>query len=117
MKFGASDMEAFEYSALPARVIFGFGTLPRAADELLALGRKRAFVLSDPHHATAGAARLMHALDELGVELSTGAVMHTPVDVTECVMAKLVACDADCLISLGGGWTIRHKKALAHRTD
>jgi len=40
MNFQASGMEAFEYSALPARVIFGFGTLPRAAGELLALDRK-----------------------------------------------------------------------------
>src|SRR5258705_364565 len=117
MNFWASVMEAFEYSALPARVIFGFGTLPRAADELLALGCKRAFVLSDPHHAAAGAARLMHALDRLGVHLSTDAVMHTPVDVTERVLAKLIACDADCLISLGGGSTIGLGKALALRTD
>jgi len=43
--------------------------------------------------------------------------MHTPVDVTERVMAKLVACDADCLISLGGGSTIGLGKALALRTD
>ena len=117
MNYWASDMEAFEYSALPARVIFGFGTLPRVTDELNALGRKRAFVLSDPHHAAAGAARLMRALGKLGVQLSTDAVMHTPVDVTERVMAKLVACDADCLVSLGGGSTIGLGKALALRTD
>src|SRR5712672_3804010 len=117
MKFRASDMEAFEYSALPARVIFGFGTLPRAADELLALGCKRAFVLSDPHHAAAGAARLMHALDRLGVHLSTDAVMHTPVDVTERVLAKLVAHDADCLISLGGRRIINKKKTIALQTN
>jgi maleylacetate reductase len=110
-------MEAFEYSALPARVIFGFGTLPRVADELNALGRKRAFVLSDPHHAAGAAARLMHTLDRLGVHLSTDAVMHTPVEVTERVLAKLAACDADCLISLGGGSTIGLGKALALRTD
>ena len=68
-------MEAFEYSALPAHVIFGFGTLPRAADELLALGRKRAFVLSDPHHATAGAARLMDAFIFCGGERTVKHVM------------------------------------------
>jgi alcohol dehydrogenase class IV len=109
-------MEAFEYSALPARVIFGFGTLSRVTEELVALGRKRAFVLSDPHHATAAAARLMRALGETGVNLSTDAVMHTPVDVTERVMAKLAACNADCLVSLGGGSTIGLGKALALRT-
>jgi len=63
-------MEAFEYSALPARVVFGFGTVPRVIDELNALGRKRAFVLSDPHHGAAGAARLMHALGKQGVALA-----------------------------------------------
>jgi maleylacetate reductase len=109
-------MEAFEYSALPARVIFGFGTLPRVNEELAALGRKRAFVVSDPHHATAAAARLMRALGEMGVDLSTDAVMHTPTDVTERVMAKLAACNADCLVSLGGGSTIGLGKALALRT-
>jgi maleylacetate reductase len=117
MSYWASDMEAFEYSALPARVIFGFGTLPRVTDELNALGRKRAFVLSDPHHADVSATRLMRALGKLGVQLSTDAVMHTPVDITEHVMAKLVGCDADCLISLGGGSTIGLGKALALRTD
>lgn len=117
MNYWASDMEAFEYSALPARVIFGSGTLPRVVDEMAAIGRKRAFVLSDPHHASAGAARLMDALGAQGVHLSTDAVMHTPADVTERVMAKLVACDADCLISLGGGSTIGLGKALALRTD
>ena len=117
MNFQASGMEAFEYSALPARVIFGFGTLARVTSELLALDRKRAFVLSDPHHADVSATRLMRALGKLGVQLSTDAVMHTPVEVTERVMAKLVACDADCLISLGGGSTIGLGKALALRTD
>ncbi len=110
-------MEAFEYTALPARVIFGFGTLPRVAGELAALDCKRAFVLSDPHHAASGAARLMDALGKLAVHLSTDAVMHTPSDVTERVMAKLVASNADCLVSLGGGSTIGLGKALALRTD
>ena len=44
-------MEPFQYTALPARVLFGFGTIANVADELAALGRKRAFVISDPHHA------------------------------------------------------------------
>jgi maleylacetate reductase len=109
-------MEAFEFTALPARVVFGAGTLPRVADEMNALGRKRAFVLSDPHHATGGAARLMSALGKRGVQLSTDAVMHTPVDVTQRVMTRLVDCNADCLISLGGGSTIGLGKALALRT-
>jgi maleylacetate reductase len=110
-------MQAFEYTALPARVVFGIGTLPRVADEMNALGRKRAFVLSDPHHASAGATRLMRTLGEKAVHLSVDAVMHTPADVTERVLKKLLACNADCLVSLGGGSTIGLGKALALRTD
>jgi maleylacetate reductase len=86
MNFSGSSMEAFQYTALPARVVFGLGTIAKVADELVSLGRKRAFVLSDPHHATAAAARLMRLLDDFGVQLSTDAVMHTPVEVTERVI-------------------------------
>ena len=110
-------MEAFQYTALPARVLFGFGTIDKVADELTSLGRKRAFVVCDPHHATAAAARLMDALGECGVRLSTDAVMHTPVEVTERVLANLAACNADCIVALGGGSTIGLAKALALRTD
>src|SRR5260370_25263009 len=117
MSLGANGMEAFEYTALPARVLFGFGTIVKVADELASLGRKRAFVLSDPHHAATAAARLMRALGELGVYLSTDAVMHTPVEVTERVLEKVVACNADCIVALGGGSTIGLAKALALRTD
>jgi len=59
MSLDESGMESFQYTALPARVVFGFGTLEKVAGELGSLGRNRAFVLSDPHHATAAAARLM----------------------------------------------------------
>ncbi|WP_426440412.1 maleylacetate reductase [Bradyrhizobium genosp. P] len=117
MSLSENAMEAFQYTALPARVLFGFGTIAKVADELVSMGRKRAFVLTDPHHATAAAARLMLALGEFGVQLSTDAVMHTPADVTERVMEKLAACDADCIVALGGGSTIGLAKALALRTD
>jgi len=44
---GQGDMEAFEYSALPARVILSDSEHSRALPTMLnALGRKRAFVLS-----------------------------------------------------------------------
>jgi alcohol dehydrogenase class IV len=51
MSFSGNGMELFQYTALPARGLFGFGTIAKVADELVSLGRKRAFVLSDPHHA------------------------------------------------------------------
>src|SRR5260370_1678711 len=117
MSLGENGMEAFQYTALPARVLFGFSTIAKVTDELVSLGCKRAFVLSDAHHATAAAARLMRVLGDLGVHLSTDAVMHTPAEVTERVMEKLAACNADCIVALGGGSTIGLAKALALRTD
>ena len=113
MSFSGNGMEAFQYTALPARVLFGFSTIAKAADELVSLDCKMPFVLSDPHHATAAAARLMRVLGDLGVHLSTDAVMHTPVEVTERLMEGLAACDADWIVALGGGSTIGLAKALA----
>jgi alcohol dehydrogenase class IV len=44
-------MNDFGYSQLPARVIFGFGTIARIPDEARTLGCRRVLVLRDPHHA------------------------------------------------------------------
>jgi maleylacetate reductase len=79
-------MEAFDYSALAGRVVFGSGTIARVAAEVEALGCSRAFVLSDPHHAAGAALRVRDVLAKRAVGLSTEAAMHTPVEVTEKVL-------------------------------
>ena len=45
-----------------------------------------------------------------------GAVMHTPVEVTEAALAAWRAAGADCVVALGGGSTIGLGKAIAVRT-
>jgi alcohol dehydrogenase class IV len=110
-------MEAFEFTPLPARVVFGRGTISGVADEVRQLGCSRAFVLSDAHHADGAAARVVQWLGQGAVGLSTEAAMHTPVDVTERVLQQLRAVSPDCLVSLGGGSTTGLSKALALRTD
>jgi len=110
-------MEAFEFTPLPARVVFGRGTLARIADEVRQLGCSRAFVLSDAHHAEGAAARVLQLLGDNAVGLSTDAAMHTPVEVTERVLQRLRTAAPDCLVSLGGGSTTGLSKALALRTD
>jgi alcohol dehydrogenase class IV len=111
-----TGMEAFVYSALPGRVVFGRGTLERIADEVQQLGCERAFVLSDAHHAEGAAAKVLQLLGDRVVGLSTDAAMHTPVEVTEQVLEKLGSAAPDCLVSLGGGSTTGLSKALALRT-
>ncbi|MES2104729.1 MAG: maleylacetate reductase [Pseudomonadota bacterium] len=111
------DMNAFQYTALPARVIFGSGTLKQVREEMQALGCRRALILSDAHHAAGAAADLAAVLGPLAAGISTDAVMHTPVEITLRVMAKLDQLGIDCLIAVGGGSTIGLSKALALRTN
>src|SRR5258706_13927530 len=117
MSLGGNGMEAFQYTALPARVLFGFGTIAKVTDELGSLGCKRAFVLSDRHHATAAAARLMRVLGDLGVHRSTDAVIHTPLGGTDRVMQKLAACNADFSVALGRGPRISVAIAMSLGAD
>jgi maleylacetate reductase len=111
-----SASRSFVHTALPGRVIFGAGARAQAADELARLPARRAFILSGPHGA-ADAQALHERLGPQAAGLFTGAVMHTPVEVTERALQAVRASGADALIALGGGSTTGLGKAVALRTD
>ncbi|MCD2185586.1 maleylacetate reductase [Actinomycetospora soli] len=102
----------FVYTAQPARVVFGAGTLDRLADEVDRLGRSRVLVLSGRRHAE----RVEAVLGPRAVARFEGAAMHTPVEVTERALAVLRDADADCVVAVGGGSATGLAKALASRT-
>lgn len=102
----------FVYTAQPARVVFGAGSLDRLAEEVERLGRSRVLVLAGPRHR----ARVESVLGELAVGTFEGAAMHTPVAVTEKALAVLREADADCVVAVGGGSATGLAKALAVRT-
>jgi maleylacetate reductase len=108
-------MHAFVYTGLPVRVVFGSGTLVLLGDELTALGCSRALVLS-----TSSQEQQARAIaDRLGaccVGVFAGAIMHTPVEVTERALRVVATLGADCVVSLGGGSTIGLGKAIAWRS-
>ncbi len=106
-------MRPFTYEAPAQRVVFGRGTLALVGDEVRRLGHRRALVLSTPQQET-DARQLGSALGSLAFGVFAGAVMHTPVDVTEQAMHH--AAGADCIVSLGGGSTTGLGKAIALRT-
>jgi maleylacetate reductase len=116
-----SDMTAslfqpeFAYTSASQRVVFAPDAPSRIAPELATLGRSRAFVLTTPDQAAAGQG-LMDALGSLAVGHLPGAMMHTPVEVTDRALAVLQALGADCLVAIGGGSTTGLSKALALRT-
>src|SRR4029077_826591 len=108
--------QGFVHTGLPTRVVFGFGTRARVADELRRLGVQSPLVLTTPRGSPLARALIeVNGIAAAGV--FTGAVLHTPVDVTEKPLAFAESTAADGLISLGGGSTIGLGKAIAFRTD
>jgi len=106
----------FIYSGSPAHIVFGEGKSAAAGEWVEKLGCSRALVLSTPQQK-ADAEALAARLGSLAFGVFTGAVMHTPVDVTEKAMEVVRQTKADCVVSLGGGSTTGLGKAIAYRTD
>jgi alcohol dehydrogenase class IV len=109
-------MHPFVYNALPAKVIFGFKTIDRTADEVRALGAGRVLVLSTPGRAQQAHA-LAQSLGSLCVGVFADAAMHAPADVTQRALQVVREKDADCTVALGGGSAIGLGKSIALATD
>ncbi len=106
----------FTYTGLPARVLFGAGTLTSVSAEVRGLSCSRALVLSTPGHRKR-AIEVQSMLGEIGIGVFSEAAMHTPVDVTERAMEAVRDGRIDCVVAIGGGSTINLGKAIAYRTD
>jgi alcohol dehydrogenase class IV len=106
---------SFVYHALPARVVFGAGTLACARDELERLAVTRALVLTTPAQAEHGRA-VTALIGDRAAGMFHGATMHTPVGVTAAALAVARELGADGVVAIGGGSTIGLGKAIAVRT-
>lgn len=105
----------FVYNGQPARVIFGFGTTASLPAEMQRLGTARALILTTPAQAAEGE-RLAALLGAAAVGQFAGAVMHTPVDVSDLAADRARQVRADVVVALGGGSTTGLGKAIALRT-
>ncbi len=112
----ANMIAPFVYEGRPQRVIFGPGRLAEAPEVLRAIGGRRALVLSTPGQKAVGE-RVAAILGDLKAAIFPGAMMHTPVEVTEKAAAIFEEHDADCVVAVGGGSTTGLGKAIALRTD
>lgn len=109
-------MKSFTYAGSPARILFGSGRSADVISAVESLGCRRALVLATPHQK-ADAEALSDRLGALSVGVFSGAVMHTPIEVTEKALKVVEDTEADCVVSLGGGSTTGLGKAIAYRTD
>jgi len=109
-------MEPFVYEALPARVIFGRGTVRQLSDEVARLGCERALVVATPQQAHE-AERVAATLGGRCVGTFAEAAMHTPVEVTARAMQIVAARQVDGIVAIGGGSTTGLGKAIALRSD
>jgi maleylacetate reductase len=109
-------MQDFIYQNAPMRVVFGSDTLRQLPDELSYLGVARALVLATPRQNDLVTA-IRGMIGERFAGVFTGAVMHTPVEVTERAMEVVRDVRADCVVAIGGGSTTGLGKAIALRTD
>ena len=108
-------MEAFEYNAAPARVMFGSGTLSKLSDEVARQKLSAPLLLSTPHQADQ-ASQLKNLLDGKVAGIFTEAAMHTPSTITDKALTYMKSTNADSVISIGGGSTIGLGKAISIRT-
>jgi len=109
-------MMPFVYNALPMRVVFGSGSLASLDREVERLGLRRVLVLSTPGQEPQ-AREIAALLGGRSAGVHAGAVMHTPVAVTEEALAVVRARGADGVVAVGGGSTTGLGKAIALRTD
>ncbi|MDW3683733.1 maleylacetate reductase [Cupriavidus sp. CV2] len=104
--------DSFIYSPLPARVVFGKGSLASLAREVEQLGATRALVLCTPEQMPL-ARRVAELLGDRYVGTFPGAVMHVPIEVAREARALAARLGADCAVAVGGGSTIGLGKAIA----
>ena len=102
----------FVYSAHPARVVFGAGSLDHLEREITLLGARRALVLATPEQA-AQADDLAKRLGARCAGVFAKAVMHVPIETARLARDEAARVGADCAVAIGGGSTTGLGKAIA----
>jgi maleylacetate reductase len=110
-------MNPFLFDIARYRVVFGRGKRSLAADEINALGCKRALLIPSPSHVEA-AGRLHAQLGALSVGVyDKEVVQHVPAEVAAAGVAEVNRLGADCCLAIGGGSAIGLAKAIALQTS
>jgi maleylacetate reductase len=106
----------FIHEALPARVVFGRGTLRQLPEEADRLKLERILVVSTAAQDSQ-AYEVARRLESRVAAVFPGAVMHTPTEVTDTALDLALARHVDGVVAIGGGSAVGLSKAIALRTD
>lgn len=103
------------HETTPTRVLMGAGARRSVPAEVERLEAERAFVVATPS-AAPSADECLAALGRRAVGRFDGAVVHTPLHVTEVALELVAAAGADVVVAFGGGSATGLSKALSART-
>lgn len=109
-------MEAFEYDALPGRVVFGAGSRARVDDECARLGARRVMLVTSGSATAAGddvAARLGARVALRWSEVAE----HVPVELAQRARSAARAAEVDAVVCIGGGSAVGLAKAIVLEVD
>lgn len=102
------------HETLPCRVLLGWGARSQVPAEVERLGVRRVLLVSTPS-ASAAADGLAQALGARSVMRFDRPAVHTPVTVTNEVMALVHSDRVDSVVAVGGGSAIGLAKAVSAR--
>lgn len=105
-------MDAFVYTGIASRVVFGAGSLQHLEREIELLGARRALVLCTPGQRDQ-AERVAAIIGDRAAGIFDKAVMHVPIESAREARAEAQRLGADCAIAIGGGSTTGLGKAIA----
>lgn len=111
-------MQGFEYNASSARVLFGLGSSQKLAGEVKRLSLTKPMLISTPTQQSKveGLAKILDNDSVTVASVYSKASMHTPTSITEEAVEQAKNCNADSIISFGGGSAIGLGKAISVRT-
>lgn len=97
----------------PTKVIAGHGTIPSIYKEIVSLGCKRAFIMTDPGVRKAGLTQIVQdALVDFCVGVFDKVAQDTDLAIVDEAAAMARSLGADCIVSVGGGSVIDTGKAV-----
>jgi len=97
----------------PTKVIAGHGTIPSIYKEIVSLGCKRAFIMTDPGVRKAGLTQIVQdALVDFCAGVFDKVAQDTDLAIVDKAAAMARSVGADCIVSVGGGSVIDTSKAV-----